>query len=921
MTTLLVPKFRIRAPDALPDAFARREGRLRACAASPPAFIMKRINTHSEVDTVTISAASENSGLLERSGELAALERSLAKARDGRGSLVLVSGEAGIGKTALVKAFCDTQRGAARVLWGVCDPLFTPRPLGPLLDVAEVVGGELAELVRQGATPHDVTMALRRELGRRPPTIMVIDDAQWADEATLDVLRLLADRLDGVRAAVIVAYRDELDRWHPLRIVMGEIGAGRAITKVRLQPLSMHAVTSLAARHGASHADLYARTRGNPFFVTEVLGASDAGVPPTVRDAVLARAARLSPAARELLEAVAIGPSHTELWLLDTLIEDASGRLAECVAGGMLAVGSGSVSFRHELARQTLDAAIDEPSKIRLHRAVLVALAEPPAGTPDLARLADADAAADADAVLRFAPAAAALASKLGAHREAASLYARALDVIAAVPLALRARLSEGRAAECFLTTQFEAGAEAMRRALDCYLELGDQLRAGNALRWLAQLVWQVGVLAEAQEIALRAVTVLEPLGPAWQLVAAYCQVAQLLIADENPAEAAVWAARAAELADSLRDERAVIDAHRTVGWIEFFTGEPGGLQKLEQCIDRYEAAGLGEDAAITRVIVARTAGRFRRYDVAERHIDAGLADCEGIDFDAFRYYLLSWQAKLRLAAGRWDEAAEIAGICLGEPCPFARIHALVALGLVRARRGDPDPWTPLDEALELAQPRRELQWVAPVAIGRAEAAWLEGRNDAVIAATDTAFEFSRSKNSSYTTGLAYWRWRAGQETEVPATPDDPYALEMAGECELAAQSWAMIGCPYESALALAGADSEPGLRRALTELHRLGARPAAGIVTRKLLALGARGVPRGPRPATKHNPASLTAREVEVLVLVAEGLRNSDVAERLFLSPKTVDHHVSAILRKLDVRTRGEATAEAARLGMMNSR
>jgi DNA-binding CsgD family transcriptional regulator len=871
---------------------------------------------------VTISAASEISGLLERTDELAALQRSLAKARDGRGSLVLVSGEAGIGKTALVRAFCDSQRGGARVLWGVCDPLFTPRPLGPLLDVAEIVGGELAELVRRGATPHDVTMALRRELGRRPPTIVVIDDAQWADEATLDILRLLAERLDGVRAAVIVAYRDELDRWHPLRIVVGEIGAGRAITRVRLQPLSLQAVTSLAARHGASPADLYARTRGNPFFVTEVLGASDAGVPPTVRDAVLARAARLSPAARELLEAVAIGPSHTELWLLDTLIEDASGRLAECVADGMLAVGSGSVSFRHELARQVLDAAIDEPTKIRLHRAVLVALAEPPAGAADLARLAHhADAAEDDGAVLRFAPAAAARASKLGAHREAAFLYARALRVVTGVPLALRARLSEGRAAECYLTTQFEAAADAMRRALDCYVELGDELRAGNALRWLSQVVYQEGALAEAQEIALRAVATLEPLGPGWQLVTAYCQVAQLLIADEDPHAATVWAARAAELAARMGNERAAAEADRTASWVEFFTGEPGGLENLERCIDRYEAAGLAEEAAITRVVIARTAGRFRLYDVAERHIAAGLEYCEGIDFDVFRYYLLSRRAKLRLAAGRWDEAAKIAGICLGEPCPFARIHALVALGLVRARRGDPDPWTPLDEALELARPRRELPWIAPVAIARAEAAWLEGRNDAVIAATDTAFEFSRSKNSRYTTGLAYWRWRAGMQTDVPATPDDPYALEMAGKCELAAQSWAMIGCPYESALALAGADDEPGLRRALTELHRLGARPAAGIVTRKLLARGARGVPRGARPVTKQNPASLTGREVEVLALVAEGLRNSDVAERLFLSCKTVDHHVSAILRKLDVRTRGEATAEAARLGLMNPR
>jgi DNA-binding CsgD family transcriptional regulator len=866
----------------------------------------------------------EDSALLERAGELATLERSLATARDGRGSFVLVSGEAGAGKTALVRAFCDAHRGVARVLWGLCDPLFTPRPLGPLLDIAEAAGGELAEVAQAaGARPHDVAMALRRELGRRQPAIVVVDDAQWADQATLDVLRLLASRLEGVRAAVIVAYRDdELDRWHPLRIVVGEIGAGQAIARIRLNPLSLDAVTDLAARYGASPAELYDKTLGNPFFVTEVLAGGGAGVPPTVRDAVLARAARLSQAARELLEAVAIVPSHAELWLLDRLIGDASGRLEECVAGGVLTERSESVSFRNELARQALEAAIGEHRKARLHRAVLAALAAPPAGPPDLARLAHhADAAGDENALLRFAPAAAERASKLGAHREAALLYGRALCVAAAVPLSLRARLFEGRARECFLTLQFEAAAEAMRRALDCYVELEDRHREGNALRWLSQLVWQAGALAEAKEMALRAVAVLEPLGPARQLVAAYCQVALLLIADEDPEGAGGWAARAAELAAQMRDDRSSVDACRAVGWVEYFAGRPGGLEELERCVGRYEAAALEADAAVTRVVIARTAARFGQYDVAERHISAGLAYCEGIDFDVYRYYLLSWQAKLRLAAGRWDEATQIAGICLGEPCPFARIHALVALGLVRARRGDPDPWTPLDEALESAHPRRELQWIAPVAIARAEAAWLEGRNDAAVAATDTAFEFSCSKNSPYTTGLAYWRWRAGLKPDVPIAGTDPQALEMAGEWARAAESWAMIGCPYESALALASSGDEDALRQALTEFQQLGARPAAAIVTRSLRERGIRGLPRGPRPATQHNPASLTAREVEVLTLIAQGLRSADVADLLFLSPKTVDHHVSAILRKLDVRTRGEASAEAARLGLANPR
>jgi DNA-binding NarL/FixJ family response regulator len=143
----------------------------------------------------------------------------------------------------------------------------------------------------------------------------------------------------------------------------------------------------------------------------------------------------------------------------------------------------------------------------------------------------------------------------------------------------------------------------------------------------------------------------------------------------------------------------------------------------------------------------------------------------------------------------------------------------------------------------------------------------------------------------------------------------------MGGEWARAAESWAMLGCPYEAALALASSGDEDAQRQALTELQRLGARPAADIVTRRLHELGVRGLPRGPRRQTQGNPASLTTREVEVLALIAQGPRSAHIAERLFLSRKTVDHHVSAILHKLGVRTRGEASAEAARLGIATPR
>jgi DNA-binding NarL/FixJ family response regulator len=152
---------------------------------------------------------------------------------------------------------------------------------------------------------------------------------------------------------------------------------------------------------------------------------------------------------------------------------------------------------------------------------------------------------------------------------------------------------------------------------------------------------------------------------------------------------------------------------------------------------------------------------------------------------------------------------------------------------------------------------------------------------------------------------------------DVDVQPRGPFAAELAGDWQTAAEQWARLGCRYEAALALAAADAEEPLRQALDELQRLGARPAAAIVARRLRELGVRDVRRGPRPFTRDNAAGLTARESEILALVATGLRNSAIARRLFLSQRTVDNHVSAILRKLGADNRLEAAAKAATLGL----
>jgi DNA-binding CsgD family transcriptional regulator len=858
--------------------------------------------------------------LLERSGPLATLDEHLAAVgADGRGRLVLIAGEAGIGKTALVRAFCERGR-SGRVLWGACDALFTPRPLGPFVDIADELGGELGAVVAEGAAPGALLGALTRSLRNRPPDVVVLEDLHWADEATLDVLRLLARRIDSLPALVLATYRDdEVDPRHPLRIVLGELPS-RSATRLALAPLSAQGVAQLAGSVGVDHAELHRLTAGNPFYVTEVLAAADAELPETVRDAVLARAARLDERARALLDAVAIAPPRADLWLLAALTDGELEGLEDCLASGMLRAERDAVSFRHEIARVGIEEALAPHRRLALHRRALAALAAHGA-RPDPARLAHhAEAADDADAVQRYAPAAGERAALLGSHREAAAQFARALHFGAELPSARRTELLERRSYECYLTHDIPGAVEARRRALDEHRAAGDIRRQGDAHRWLSRLAWFSGDNATAEDEARQAVELLERLEPGPELAMAYSNMAQLrMLASDQPA-ATAWGERAIALAERLHETEIVVHALNNVGSAELEAEMPGGAAKLERSLELALEAGLEEHVARAHTNLGAGSVALRAYAIGDRHLEAGIAYCAEHDLSSWEAYMVGWRARSELDQGRWDLAAASASGVLAQPDapPPTRITPLAVIGRLRARRGDPDPWAPLAEALELARATGEVQRLAPVAAARAEARWLAGESEAIAAETDATLALEHTHR--WAGGELYvWRRRAGLvDAFDPVAVAEPFRLEIDGEHEAAAARWSAMGCPYEAALASAHGDDDALQRRGLAELQRLGAHAAARRVARGLRERGVRDVSRGPRVATRENPAGLTARELEVLALVADGLRNADIAGRLFVSEKTAAHHVSAILRKLGVATRSQAAAEAARLGIV---
>jgi len=352
-----------------------------------------------------------------------------------------------------------------------------------------------------------------------------------------------------------------------------------------------------------------------------------------------------------------------------------------------------------------------------------------------------------------------------------------------------------------------------------------------------------------------------------------------------------------------------------------FRTDTDEGRLRLEAALGLAQRHDHEEHAAMTFSRLIMFPVLCRRYDIALDHLEPGLEYCTHRGLDTFRLYLLGCRARLELDLGEWDAAADSASLVLRDPrsAQLARTWALTTLGLLRSRRGDADATVRLEEAHAMVAPTFELDRITQVAAARAEAAWLSGDHTTIEQLTDAALTLALDRQNPWAVGeLAYWRWRAGLHDQLPADlAPTPYAASIAGEWKKAADGWRKVGCQYEAALALADGDDPAAARAALDQLQQLGASPAAAIVARRLRRRGARGLPRGPRRTTRQNPAQLTARELEVLELVAEGLGNREIAQRLFLSEKTVAHHVSAILRKLDVRTRAQASAQAVRLGL----
>jgi predicted ATPase/DNA-binding CsgD family transcriptional regulator len=847
--------------------------------------------------------------LLERDEALAALAAAHEAASGGQGRVVYISGEPGIGKTSLVTRFVRSLDSGSRVLVGACDDLTVPRPLGPLRDLGSPT---LAHALEEGLAPHDIQPLLVAELERPPhPTVLVLEDVHWADDATLDVITVLGRRIGALPAVVVLTFRGgEVEP--ALRAVLGGIPAAHTIV-LELAPLTEAAVTRLA---GDEAGAVYAATGGNPFYVTELLAsrAHDAP-PPSVANAVLGRAARLDDDARRLVELVSVVPGRVATWVLDAVLPEWPAAAEEPERRQLLEVEPTQVRFRHELARNAIKANIPFAARRRLSGEILETLLAAGADPADIAH--HAEEAGNEDVAAEYALVAARRAAALESNREAYSHYRRAAGLVDRLEPLARAAVLEEHAGAAYAVGELDDAFGAIERAIALYRRLGARAADGRCTRALSRFHWYVGAGAPARRFAREAIAILEPLGESVELAAAFSALSQLAMLAEDADEALLWGNRALELATRLGDERTRAHALVNIGTVlvQLDQRETAALLEAHAVAD---AAGDGHEATRALINLGYSLMRWVQPEPARRASEQALAYAEEHEVDTLAGYIRTMLAWLRIRAGDWGEPERIVRRETERTATVAELFAKTVLAEVAVRRGDAEAAALLDDLLVQADRADELQRIAPVLELVTERALTSGAPFPSARYEELVGTIARDGGPSGWGAACILAWAA--VAGVAADYDRPmpaaYAAMLDRDWAAAAAAFAEVGWQYDRALMLSLLDEEAALDEALEIARRLGAAPLERRTTRRLRELGLH-VPARPRASTRANPAGLTERQVEVLSFLSAGLTNMEIAERLVVSPRTVEHHVAAVLAKLGAATRRDAARRAAELGL----
>lgn len=860
--------------------------------------------------------------LLERDEQTTQLERILEGAAQRRGRVVLVHGPAGIGKTALVRSFATAaEAGGATVRTGACDDLLTTRAFAPFRDIARGQS-RLGRVLQAGAGSADVLDAILEELDDPlRPVVMVLEDLQWADDATLDALLVVARRVERLPAMVIATVRDdEIDRTHRLRRILGALGAAGA-DRVGLTSLSREAVGELVGREGEALTELYRVTGGNPFYALEVAAAPDAGVPTSVRDAVLTRVLGLPEAVQRALETLSVIPAGAERWLVDAVVDGGGRTLDAAERAGLVIADATTIAFAHEIARRAVESDLPTGTRVALNASIAAALV---AHDADVTRiLHHAVEAGDADAVLHHGPVAAREAARLGSHREALEAYRQVHRFAGALPAVDRAALALEYAYELQLGNRHGRAEAIASEAVELLEGPNDQEPLADALLVLSRAAyWHRGEQA-AMPHAQRAVALLHDAEPSAVVAMAHAHMSRLhLLANRND-EARGWATSALASAATVGHLPAEAGARITHGAAGLNLDDDRGLDEVISGLELARRHGFHETVIRGYFQLAVEHMRRGRLDSAEAVLHEGRAYAADNQVTYGTFRIDGLLGCILLNRGAVAEAQRVLRDTLAREVEpgIAGVQPRAWLAQATARSGGSDGARLAREAWALAATSSEAPRLAAAAVAAVEVAWLTGDSDDLDAVVTRALEVvDATRHPWYSGDLRVTLQRAGRAVSEP--PDvhvllPAHAAALRGAHQEAAAVWEQLGYRYEHAVELVHSDDIAAMLDGLRLLDELGAVATANTARAMLRARGVTSVPRGPTRGTRRNPVGLTNRQVDVLELLAEGLTNAEIADRLVISVRTVDHHVSAILDKLDVPSRQEAAALAPTLGV----
>ncbi len=881
---------------------------------SPPIF--GRVHP---IFTQPLAAAKDlrhtQSMLAERESELAHLTNLLETAGKS-GHVVAIGGEAGIGKTALLREFTHNLSDRYDCIWGMCDALFTPRPLGPVHDIAAMLGGLGEDWRKEGGTA--LFSRLLAHLADCPkPIVLILEDVHWADAGTLDFIRFLGRRIALCRVLLIVSYRnDELGRDHPLLRVFGDIPSAQ-MDRIELRSLSLAAVARLADESGRDAQDLLAITGGNPFFLSEILADREAGrqVPVSVQDAVNSRLARLSNAHIRLLEAISIIPVPIDPQLHCGWIEGHEALLQDCLDLSILVEDTeGRIRFRHELARLATSHRCSSIDLRNLHHQHLTFMLGQPEQYDAGELLHHARGAANAQKVLEFSPVAAEKAAELGAHKEAADYLEAALEYIDEAEPEEAAQLYQSWAYEAAISHRIDDRViEARRHALTMWRALQRSDKVAENLRHLSRLHWYRGEAVQANRYLDDAIALLEKAGDTNRLALAYSMRSQMHMLASRMDEAIEWGQNALSQISDASVPEVEVHALNNIGTARLFLGDTKGFDDLQKSLEIALEHNLQEDAARVFTNLSEYAVDMRRLDLAEATLKRGLEFDTEHDLDSWTFYLRGREAQLRLEQGRLNEAEEVCRKVIGTPGQtlLMKLPARIMLARAQVRLGDDEAARTLEKAHKDALATGEVQYCIPVLLGMLERAWLTDSASLASEASDALARIDPGCFSHWASAEhAFWltlNARTGAQEAIGG--DTPFGPAMAGDFAEAGIAFAKLGADFLANLCFALADKSETVSSGLAELHQQGAK---AVVTRLTDLLEVRGLsrddvtlPRGPYRASRENPFGLTAKEMTVLEFLSQGMSNAEIADEMSRSQRTVEHHVSAILQKLEVENR----------------